>query len=227
MKPWEKIDQETVPGGHTTMELLRRDEELVIRVDGQTLMSTRMHGSEDALAHAAIDRIEVKSPSILIGGLGMGFTARAALEQLPDSGRVTVVELVPAVVRWNEGIIGDATGRPLDDDRITVRTADIVKVIREKSNEWDAILLDVDNGPESLSHPNNAWLYGIRGLNGAVNALRPGGVLGIWSAGDDESFTQRLTSTGLKTDVVRVGARGGRKGGRHTIWLATKPGKGN
>jgi len=222
MIPWELLDSSAVPGGSEILQLYRRDTEFSIRVDGAELMNSRVHGSEDALAErvcAGLDKHP--SPQILIGGLGMGFTASAALQNLGDQARVVVAELVPAVVTWNRGALAHLAGRPLQDDRITVREIDVAMLIKEAHHTYDAIVLDVDNGPDGLTRSGNDWLYGSAGLHAARNALKPSGMLAVWSAAPDPVFTKRLCQSGFSVEEVTVRARG-RKGSRHVIWLASK-----
>lgn len=222
MIPWELIDSAPVPGSDRELCLYRRGGEFSIRVAGCELMNSRMHGSEDALAEHACDRIAGNpSPRVLIGGLGMGFTAAAALRKLGPDGRLVVAELVSQVVAWNREHLGALAGHPLADPRVTVREADVSRVIAEKSRAWDAILLDVDNGPDGLTSRENDRLYGLAGLAAAFSALRPAGVLAVWSAGADPGFTRRLRQVGFTVGEVGVRARGAR-GGRHTIWLARR-----
>ena len=223
MTPWEEIDRAEVPGGEGEVVLRRRGAEYSIRAATTELMNSRLHGSEDALAELTCGRIERKTGQrILIGGLGMGFTLAAALQHLELDACVIVAELIPAVVRWNREHLGHLAGQPLDDSRVTIWQEDVVEsIIREKSH-WDAILLDVDNGPDGLTREGNDQLYGIRGLKNVFYALRQGGLLAVWSSGADEQFTRRLKRCNFKTEVVSVWARKPGKGARHTIWLATK-----
>lgn len=223
MIPWELLDRAQVPGSGEELRLCRRGPEFSIRVAGCELMNSRLHGSEDALAELACARLAGRpSPRLLIGGLGMGYTTAAALQRLGADGRVVVAELVPAVVRWNQGPLAELAGRPLEDARVRVCVADVAQVLRDGRNSFDAILLDVDNGPEGLTRKDNDWLYGRAGLAAAFAALRPGGVLAVWSATANESFTGRLSQAGFTVEQVRVRARGARGGGRHTIWLAIR-----
>lgn len=209
------------------MRLMRRGDELVINVDGRELMSNRVHGSEDALADLACDQLESrrsKQPDacILIGGLGIGFTLAAALRRVGPEARVVVAELVPAVVAWNRGVLGEAAGYPLCDPRASVYPGDVADLIRDPPAPWDAILLDVDNGPSGLTRSSNDWLYTWEGLNAAFAALRPGGVLGVWSAAPDEAFTRRVKRAGFRVTPIGVRARGAKGGRRHTVWIATR-----
>lgn len=222
MIPWEFIDRAGVPGSDRELRLYRRGGEFSIRVAGCELMNSRMHGSEDALAEYACDRIAGRpSPRVLIGGLGMGYTTAAALGRLGHGARVVVAELVPKVVAWNREHLGALAGHPLADPRVTVREADVSRIIMEESRAWDAILLDVDNGPGGLTRRENDRLYGPAGLAAAYSALRPAGVLAVWSAAADPAFTRRLRQSGFTVDEVGVRARDTR-GSRHTIWLARR-----
>ncbi len=223
MNPWVLLDQVDVPNDGATMKLFQRAFEFSISVKNEELMNSRMHGSEDALAELACKRVADRpAPCVLIGGLGMGFTLRAALDQLGDTAKVIVAELVPAVEKWNRTHLADLAKRPLDDPRTTVRVEDVRLVIKEKPNTFDAIMLDVDNGPDALTHEGNDRLYTRGGISAAKTALKAGGILAVWSAEPDKSFTKRLRGAGFKVEEVTVRARG-KKGRRHTIWIAEKP----
>ena len=224
MNPWILLDEVEVPGDGGAMKLYQRAHEFSISVKNEELMNSRMHGSEDALAELACKRVaDRKNPRVLVGGLGMGFTLAAALEHLGKTATVVVAELVPAVVKWNRTHLAELAGRPLDDPRVEVRESDVGKVIGEKAGNYDAILLDVDNGPDGLTHAGNDRLYTHGGLAAARKALRPGGLLAVWSAEPDKSFSKRLRGCGFRMEEVSVRARGKRGGRRHTIWLAEKP----
>jgi len=224
MIPWQLIDSAQAPGNGEELRLYRRGSEFSIRVAGCELMNSRVHGSEDALANLACARIADRpAASILIGGLGMGYTTAAALQRLGAAGRVTVAELLPAVVKWNRGPLAELAGHPLLDDRVTVLETDIARILRMEQQAYDAILLDVDNGPVGLTHRSNDWLYGQAGLEAAFAALRPAGVLAVWSASPDRAFTRRLGQTGFEVEELSVRARETGGGGRHTIWLARRP----
>lgn len=227
MTPWLLLDTAHVPGQHgaaSALRLYRRGDEFSIKAGNCELMNSRVHGSEDALAELGCGRIAGRArPRVLIGGLGMGYTLAAALRQLHDDAEVMVAELVPAVVAWNRGALAHLAGQPLSDARVTVREQDVGEVMRTASRSFDAILLDVDNGPEGLTRKVNDWLYGIEGLDAAYAALRPGGVLAVWSAGSEPVFTQRLYKLGFTVEEVRVRAHAGRQGAWHTIWLASRP----
>lgn len=220
MIPWELLDTAELPDGGGQMTLHRRGDEYVIRIDGQDLMSSRQFSSERELARQAIERLRVPSPRILIGGLGLGFTAAAALEASSDA-QILVAELFPAVHRWNLEVLGSLAGDPLEDRRVEVEVCDVCELIRQPSAPYDAILLDVDNGPEGLTRSTNQWLYDKRGLGASLRALNPGGILGVWSAFDDPQFTKRARSAGFEVEIVRVRSRG-KKGSRHTLWFARR-----
>ncbi len=221
--PWKLIDSAQVPGNGGTLELYQRADEFSISVAGAgVLMSTWAHGSEDALAELACRKIAGRCrPRVLIGGLGMGFTLAAALRSLSADAEVVVAELVPAVVVWNQGPLGEYAGHPLRDARVTVRTGDVAKVLRAQRQAYDAILLDVDNGPAGLTRKKNDWLYTTDGLTVCYTALRPEGILAIWSAGADRDFTERLRKTGFKARQTRVYEHEN-QGPLHAIWLAER-----
>lgn len=223
MIPWVLIDETKVPGSKSDLRLYRRGDEYSIRIDNAELMNSRMHGSEEALAELAFARIAAhRKPRILIGGLGMGFTLAAVLRHLPKDGEAVVSELVPSVVVWNRGPLGPLAGNPLNDRRVKIREDDVVNVIAGARDSFDAILLDVDNGPEALTHVGNQRLYGPSGLRAAHSALRAGGVLSIWSTGASPLFSKRLKQAHFEVEEVRARARGDRGGARHLIWIATK-----
>lgn len=220
MIPWEHLDTAQAPGGGE-LKLMRRGAEYSIMAGAIELMNSRLSGSEEALATLACARIRGrKAPRMLIGGLGMGFTLRAALAELPADAHVTVAELVPAVVAWARGPMAHIFAGSLDDGRVAVRETDVGALIAAARGGFDAILLDVDNGPGGLTRAANDSLYAPAGLAAARRALRPGGVLAVWSSGPDERFTQRLRKAGYAVEDVRVRAHAGR-GARHVIWLAT------
>jgi spermidine synthase len=226
MTPWTLLDRSEVPGKGEELKLYQRGTEFSIRSGYRELMNSRMHGSEEALAELACARIAGRrSPTILIGGLGMGYTLAAALRSLRGPAEIIVAELVPAVVRWNRGPLAGIAGHPLRDKRVTVREGDVGELLRAQENVWDAIVLDVDNGPEGMTRQENDWLYGLEGVRSAFRALRPGGVLTVWSATPEAAFTKRLRKSGFEVEEVRVRARGSRGGARHMIWLATRPGR--
>lgn len=224
MTPWTLLDSAPVPDNGGELQLLQRNGEFSIKITGRgELMNSRVHDSEDALAEHTCARLgNNPAPRLLIGGLGMGFTLAATLGQLKTQARVDVAELVPAVVNWNKGSLGAASGHPLRDPRVTVIEKDVAHLLAASGQRYDAILLDVDNGPEGLTRKENDWLYSIDGLSEAYTALRPQGILAVWSAGPDKSFLQRLRKTGFDVDEVRVRAHG-RKGAMHTLWFARRP----
>jgi spermidine synthase len=223
MIPWEFIGSAHLPASGEELRLYRRGGEFSLRFDGGELMNSRAHGSEDALADLACARIAGRpSPRVLVGGLGMGFTAAAALKRLSASGRVVVAELAPAVVEWNRGPLAELAGRPLQDARVSVREIDVGRVLLEEPQAYDAILLDVDNGPGGLACKANDRLYSMAGLDAAHAALRPAGVLAIWSASTDQAFSKRLRRAGFDVEEVHVQARAAGRGGRRTIWLAVR-----
>lgn len=220
MKPWELLGQTRAPDG-AELALTLRSGEYVILANGKSLMSSRMHGSEEALATCALARIRGREESrVLIGGLGMGFTLRATLDLLPEDGTVVVAELLPAVVEWNRGPLGPLAGHPLKDRRVRVENGDVAATLRSSADAFDAILLDVDNGPAAFATSGNAGLYNDAGLAAARTALRKGGVLAVWSAWDDRKFEQRLRYAGFRVEVERVRGRLKKGGPRHTIFIA-------
>ena len=223
MNPWILLDSTRVPGTGGELRLYRLNDEFSIMVVGQgELMNSRVHGSEDALAEYTCARlVDSLQPRLLIGGLGMGFTLAAALRHVGEQARVEVAELVPAVVEWNKGPLGQKAGHPLQDPRVVMHEGDVARILVKQQKAFDAILLDVDNGPEGLTRRENDWLYGVNGLNAAYAALRSKGVLAVWSAGPDQDFVQRLRKVGFEVEQVRVHAHGS-KGARHVIWFAIR-----
>jgi len=223
MLPWIHLDTASIPGNGGELRLKQRGQEFSIMLGANELMNSRLSGSEEALATLAQDRIrERASPSLLIGGLGMGFTLRAALGVLPADARVTVAELVPAVVAWARGPMADVFKGCLDDPRVEIHEGDVAELIRSSKGRFDAILLDVDNGPDGLTRTSNDRLYDAGGLRASREALRPGGVLAVWSSGPDPRFTRRLKEAGYAAEVVNTRANGKRGGARHVIWLAVR-----
>ena len=222
MKPWELLGETSTPDG-VELALTRRDGEYVILAAGKSLMSSRMHGSEEALATLACRRIRtLDRPCVLVGGLGMGFTLRATLDLLPKEATVVVAELVSAVVDWNRGALGPLAGHPLKDKRVGIEVADVGATLRASRNRFDAVLLDVDNGPTALTTSTNTRLYDDRGLAAARAALRVGGVLAVWSARDDRKFEQRLRYGRFAVEVEHVRGRLKKGGPHHTIFLCHK-----
>ncbi len=223
MLTWIQLDRATIPGDGGELRLKQRGSEFSIMLGSTELMNSRLSGSEEALATLCCERIAGRNnASILIGGLGMGFTLRAALSELPDDARVTVAELVPAVVDWARGPMSDLHEGKLDDPRVAISIGDVGALIRSQKTAYDAILLDVDNGPDGLTRASNDSLYDRSGLLAARNALRANGVLAVWSSGPDSAFTRRLREAGFATDEVNVRANGKRGGARHVLWMATK-----
>lgn len=224
MTPWTLLDSAPIPSGGELRLHQRADEFMISIVGGGVLMTTRMHGSEDVLAERACRGIDgSSSANVLIGGLGMGFTLASALSHLNSEAQVTVAELVPKVIEWNQGELGEAAGKPLGDQRVTAFEGDVGKLIRKGSRTYDAIILDVDNGPDGLTRKDNNWLYTHKGLMASFSALRPHGVLAVWSAADDRRFSERLKKVGFAVETVQVGAHNN-KGQKHTIWLARRKG---
>jgi len=224
MIPWVQIDSARVPGAEVELRLMRRGAEFSMMLGQNELMNSRLSGSEEALATLACKRIEaVERPHLLIGGLGMGFTLRAALAVLGREARIMVAELVPAVIAWAEGPMADLFGASLVDPRASIRQADVVDVIQSHPGTFDAILLDVDNGPEGLIRKANDALYDLKGLNAIRRALRPNGVLAVWSSGPNPPFTKRLGAAGFEVREVAVRATTKRSGAHHVIWFATRP----
>ena len=223
MIPWEFLDSATVPGQKDELSLYRRGDEYSIRIGNAELMNSRVHASENSLAELACRKISDQSHThILIGGLGMGYTLASALKYSQDDAVITVAELVSTVVEWNRGALSDLAGDPLHDNRVKVREVDVAKIIRSDHHTYSAILLDVDNGPEGLTRYGNDWLYSADGLKAAYAALKPAGILAVWSAAPDQAFSKRLKSAGYTVEEKMVRARGPRGGARHTIWLGTK-----
>ena len=224
MNRWELLDSADIPDSRIELRLYQRGEEFSLRMPGLgELMTSRMHGSEDALADLTCAPLANRAATrVLVGGLGMGFTLAAALKHLAADAVAEVVELLPEVVRWNEGPLGLCAGQPLLDARAQVTIADVADVIANANGKYDAILLDVDNGPEGMTRRVNDRLYSLAGLGYAQQALKPNGTLAVWSAGPDRLFPSELRRAGFSVDERRVRAHGN-KGSRHVIWLATMP----
>ncbi|MBD3731036.1 MAG: spermidine synthase [Sphingomonadales bacterium] len=217
----EHLGTARVPGGEV-LELYRHDRDFMIVMGHNELMSSRKWGSEEALATMAIERLGGRpAPRMLIGGYGMGFTLRAALARLGPDARITVVELVPEIIEWARGPMAELAAGCLDDARVTLEMGDVGEAIARRQGVWDAILLDVDNGPDGLVREDNDTLYSPPGLNAARRALAPGGVLAIWSAAPDPAFRGRLKKAGFDVDERIVAARSNGKGPKHIIWFAT------
>jgi spermidine synthase len=222
VKPFELLEQTVSPDG-TAIKLMLRGDEYLILADGAILMSSRMHGSEEALASCACENMQtLERPRVLIGGLGMGFTLRATLDLLPQAATILVVELLPMVVEWNRGPLGPLAGHPLKDKRVEVIAGDVLATIRSSSHKFDAVLLDVDNGPAAFTASNNAGLYDKRGIAEACAALKPQGILAVWAAQADRKFEQRLRDGGFQVQVYHPRGRLKKGGPRHTIFLSHK-----
>ncbi len=224
MTPMELIGTAQVPGGQE-LRLFRRGRDFMILLDRNELMSSRMSGSEEALAVMSCARLEQRpAPHMLIGGYGMGFTLRSALAALGADAQVTVAELVPEIIEWARGPMVDLAAGCLDDRRVHLVEGDVVGVIADGDSTYDAILLDVDNGPDGLTRNGNDRLYSMKGLAASKAALRPGGILAVWSAAPDNVFAKRLAAAGFSVEEIAVRARSNGKGPRHVIWFATKRG---
>jgi spermidine synthase len=218
----EVLGEALTPDG-TGLKLTRRDNEYIIFANGKSLMSSRMHGSEEALATLACRRVRtLEQPCVLIGGLGMGFTLRATLDLLPPDAMVVVAEMVPAVVEWNRGPLGPLAEHPLKDKRVRIEMGDVAVTLRSAHDKFDAVLLDVDNGPTAFTASDNAWLYNDRGIAAARAALKMDGVLAVWSARDDRKFEKRLRYGRFAVQVERVRGRLKKGGPHHTIFLGHK-----
>ena len=222
MKPQHTLGRASTSDGGEIV-LYERDGAYFIRVNGLELMTSRAHGSEEDLARLTLAQLKRKKPKILVGGLGMGFTLRAVLDAVPKSARVMVAEILPAVVEWNRTELAHLAHSPLEDPRVAVVERDVADIIAAGPSAFDAVLLDVDNGPEALTVSENERLYGNQGLTAIHRCLRPGGVLGVWSADPDRAFEKRLVKAGFKVSTETVPARRGAKGPKHTIFIATKP----
>ncbi len=221
MIPWQELGRARVPNGD--LVLSRRGDEYAIRLRGAELMNSRMHQSEDQLATRGCAGFGARSGMrVLIGGLGMGFTARAALDVLAPDARVVIAELLPEVIEWNRGPLAHLAGAPLEDPRVEVVQGDVGAIIARSKGAFHAILLDVDNGPDAFTAPGNASLYGVPGLQRARRALAPAGRLGVWSVDDDRAFTGRLRGVGFDVDLHKIPPRAGH-GSNHIVWIARSP----
>jgi spermidine synthase len=222
VKPLEILGETLAPDG-AILRLARRDTEFIILANGRSLMSSRMHGSEEALASFTCAPLrKVEEPCVLIGGLGMGFTLRATLDMLPPDATVIVAEMVADVVEWNRGALGALADYPMKDKRVHIEIGDVAEKLKTAQAKFDAILLDVDNGPTAFTSSANSWLYGDRGIAAARAALKMGGMLGVWSARGDRKFEQRLRYGRFSVRVEDVRARLKKGGPRHTIFLGHK-----
>lgn len=222
MRHWTLLGEAPIPGTDRSLVLYQGKDDFSIKIaGGHELMNTRKHGSEDALGSLPCQRLnQPETARVLIGGLGMGFTLAAVLQAVGPQAQVTVAELIPEVVEWNRGPLGDCSGRPLDDARTRVHVGDVAKLLRRQRACFDVIALDVDNGPEGLTKSSNNWLYSAPGIAAAQDALSPGGIVAYWSAGPDQGFHDRLRQCGFQVEETTVHAHGN-KGPRHTIWLAS------
>jgi len=223
MRHWTLLGEAPIPDSEQSLSLYQGKDDFFIKITsgGGELMSTRKHGSEDALGALPCQRLRNReSARVLIGGLGMGFTLAAVLKEVGLMAEVTVAELIPEVVDWNRGPLGERSGFPLNDPRTKVHLGDVAKLLRRKRGYFDVIALDVDNGPEGLTQSANDWLYAMPGIIAAQEALTSNGILAYWSAGPDQAFHDRLRRCGFLVEEVSVHAHG-KKGARHTIWLAT------
>ena len=219
MKPQLTLGKSATPDGGEIV-LYERDGAYFIRVNGLELMTSRAHGSEEDLAKLTLAKVRNRQPKILVGGLGMGFTLRAVLDTVPQTAKVMVAEILPAVVAWNRDELAHLAGSPLEDTRVAVVERDVSEIIGAGPSAFDAVLLDVDNGPAALTVAENEVLYGPPGLAAIQRCLRPGGVLGVWSADPDRAFEKRLAKAGFKVSTETVSARRGGKGPKHTIFIA-------
>ena len=225
MIPWEQLGTAKIPNDGGELKFSRRGDEFSIRLSGirGELMNSRVFNSEKELSRLGCEYIKSKQHAqVLVGGLGMGYTLAAALNAVTETSQVTVAELIPEVVEWNKGPLGDCAKNPLADPRAKVHIGDVKRLLTTKKPTYDAILLDVDNGPEGLTHDDNNWIYSESGLQDIYRSLQPNGMLAVWSAGPDYLFTVRLKKAGFSVDTQVVRARKG-KGSRHTIFLAKKP----
>ena len=223
MIPWKLLSRCKTPDNKRELILYQRDTEYSIRVNGQELMNSRMFGSEMMLAELSCPEIaERKNANVLIGGLGMGYTLSAALRLLHPDADVLLAEFVPSVVEWNKNVLGSLAGDPLKDSRVTVVIEDVINIINNNTSAFDAILLDVDNGPDSLTQEGNDELYSMSGVAMIHRALRPGGVVAVWSSSPDTGFIQRLNRSSFHVLEKKVRGRTHKKGPVHTIWIATK-----
>ena len=225
MRHWTQLGEAPIPGSDKTLLLYRGKDDFSIKISGGfELMNTRKHASEDALGSLPCKRLkQADTARVLIGGLGMGFTLAAVLKEVGSGAEVTVAELIPEVVEWNRGPLGDFSDRPLDDTRTRVHIGDVAKLLRGSRGCFDVIVLDVDNGPEGLTNRANDWLYNMSGIAAAQAALSPTGILAYWSADPAPAFHDRLRCCGFLVEEVSVFAHGN-KGTRHTIWLASVDG---
>ena len=225
MTPWISIERSETPDG-TRLELMRRGDQFSIRANGELLMNSRVHGSEEALAELALAALPEAARArarVLVGGLGCGYTLAAALGRVGPSAALVVAEISEAVVRWNRGVLGELTGRPLEDARVSVIETDICELFRAGQQRFDVILLDVDNGPRAVARASNGWLYTPAGLAAIRSSMNAAGVVAVWSAGPELGFSDRLRAAGFEVVMHRPPARPGRTRQRHWIWLGRGP----
>lgn len=225
MRHWTQLGEAAIPNTDQSLFLYQGKDDFFIKLSGgYELMSTRKHASEDALGSLPCRRLKRSGAArVLIGGLGMGFTLAAVLAEVGESAEVTVAELIPEVVEWNRGPLGERSGYPINDSRTKIHIGDVAKLLRKSVSCFDVIALDVDNGPEGLTKSSNDWLYSMPGIAAAQDALSPVGILAYWSADPDQAFHDRLRRCGFMVEEVTVFAHG-KKGARHTIWLASVQG---
>lgn len=224
MKPWIELGTAQIPNNGGVLTLRQRDQEFSISLSGPRgeLMNSRRYNSEQQLSVLGCAHLKNrKGARVVVGGMGMGYTLAAALEALPGQAEVIVADLIPEVVEWNRGPLGECAGRPLDDSRVVVHIGDVGELLVKRDGEYDAVLLDVDNGPEGLTHSDNNWLYSVEGTSSIYKSLTPGGVLAVWSASPDTVYANRLKKAGFQVEVKTVRERPG-KGARHAIFVATK-----
>lgn len=213
MLPWKTVAE--AEAASSTFVLKQRGEEFMVTANGKVLMGSRAHGSEIGMAAEGVKRLRTSNPKVLVGGLGFGFSLRAALDRIGPSSKVLVAELVPAIVEWNRTLLSDLAKKPLDDKRVEVVVGDVRQVMA-KRGPFDLILMDVDNGPFAVSTAKNSALYDDAGVGRMAGSLSPSGVLVVWSAGPDERFLKRLEDHGLKASLANAG-------GRHVLFLGEKP----
>lgn len=224
MIPWTELGIADIPNNGGQLKLTRRDNEFSIHMVGVRgeLMNSRMHNSEEELATLGCAHLKnTEHAKVLVGGLGIGFTLAAALKAVTASSQVIVAELIPTVVEWNKGPLGECAGFPLNDPRTEVYVGDVATLFRNDQTKYDAVLLDVDNGPEGFTHAENKNLYSLESLHQIRSQLTSGGVLAVWSAWHDPRFTNKLKKANFRVETKTVRARIG-KGSRHTIYLARK-----
>ncbi|WP_078085022.1 spermidine synthase [Microbulbifer mangrovi] len=224
MKPWIELGTAQIPNDGGVLTLRQRDQEFSISLSGPRgeLMNSRRFNSEQQLSVLGCAHLKNRNNArVVVGGMGMGYTLAAALDAVPSTAEVIVADLIPEVVEWNRGPLGECAGSPLDDRRVRVHIGDVAELLTEHDRLYDAVLLDVDNGPEGLTHTDNNWLYSVEGTSSIYNSLAKGGMLAVWSASPDSVYVSRLKKAGFQVEVKTVRERPG-KGARHTIFLAKK-----